>query len=158
MKLLITISIILFSLSSYAFTEGEQDYAEVFEPIKVDGDAVSWEVFEKVKEIDECTVDEEGFDYCVVKPEYTKEINELDGKEVTLMGYMFPLDDDTNQKLFLFGPYPLSCPFHYHTKPSLIVEVTSEDGIEFTYDPIKIKGKFEVKYNEETGIFYYLRN
>jgi hypothetical protein len=138
--------------------EEEQDYSEVFEPIKVDSDAISWEVFSKVKEIDECETDEEGFEYCIVKPEYSKEIKDLDGQEVTLMGYMFPLDDDTNQKLFLFGPYPLSCPFHYHVNPAMIVEVTSEDGIEFTYDPIKIKGTFEVEYNQETGIFYYLRN
>jgi hypothetical protein len=30
-------------------------------------------------------------------------------------------------------------------------------AIDFSFDPITIKGKLEVKYNEETGTFYYLK-
>jgi len=158
MKIILIICALLFPIHTLAFSVEEEDYSEDFKPIKVDDDAISWEFFNSVKEIEACKTDEEGFDYCITKPDYSDEVQELDGKEVTLMGYMFPLDDDDNQKLFLIGPYPLSCPFHYHVNPAMIIEITSEDGIEFTYDPIKVTGKFEVKYNEETGIFYYLRN
>ena len=73
------------------------------------------------------------------------------------MGFMFPLEQSEKQKRFLIGPYPLSCPFHYHVGPSQVIEISSEKAIDFSFDPITIKGKLEVKYNEETGTFYYLK-
>ena len=60
------------------------------------------------------------------------------------------------QKKFLMGPYPLSCPFHYHVGPSQVIEIKSDNPVDFSFDPITIKGKLEVKYNEETGSFFYL--
>jgi len=91
-------------------------------------------------------------------PEYSKEIMKLDGKEVTLMGFMFPLSENmAGQTNFLLGPYPTSCPFNYHSPPSQVVEVITKTPVKFSFDPITIKGKLEVKYNRDTGVFYYLK-
>ena len=160
----LSVIVILFSSNVYAIFEQEmpQDlidqYQEQWKPLKVTGDAVSWEVFAKTKEDNFCIEDKEGFEICVTQPEYSDEIMNLDGKKVTLMGFMFPLEQSEKQKRFLIGPYPLSCPFHYHVGPSQVVEVSMPKGIDFSYDPVTVKGTFKPHFNRETGMFYTLEN
>lgn len=129
-----------------------------WKPLEVTGDAISWDVFAKTTETEECTKDKEGFDYCLIKPVYSAEITKEDGKEVTLMGFMFPLEQSEKQKNFLIGPYPLSCPFHYHIGPAQVVEVLAKKPIEFSYEPVTLKGRLSLRFNEETGVFYYLED
>ncbi|MCI5050573.1 MAG: DUF3299 domain-containing protein [Rickettsiales bacterium] len=129
-----------------------------WKPLEVTGDAIPWHVFAQTKEIEECTTDAEGYTYCILKPEYSEAILKLDGQPVTLMGYMFPLQDADGQKNFLFGPYPLSCPFHYHVGPSQNVEILADEAIAFSYDPITIEGTLRVKFNADTEVFFYLEN
>ena len=92
----------------------------------------------------------------LILKEYNQKIKQYNGKVVTLMGYMFPLEQSEKQKNFLLGPYPLSCPFHYHVGPSQVIEINSDQAIDFSFDPVTVKGELKVKFNKETGIFYYL--
>ena len=122
--------------------------------------ATSWEVFNKVKEVKVTETDKEtGAENEYFKPEYTDEVKALDGKTIRIMGFMFPLTATKGQKNFLIGPFALSCPYHYHVSPKLNIEVFSaEKPIDFTYDQIVIEGKFEVKFNQENQVFYFLNN
>jgi len=125
---------------------------------KVPGDAVSWQVFNKVKEIKISTV-KDGIQDEYFKPEYTDEVKALDGKSIKIKGFIFPLSPEKKQNNFLIGPFALSCPFHYHVQPKFVIEVEStQKPIDFTYDMIIVEGVFEVKFNKETGVFYYLKN
>ena len=130
---------------------------DLYEPLEVTDDAIPWQLFKKTKEIEDCTIDKDGFDYCLIKPVYDDNVKKYNGKTVTIMGFMFPLEQSEKQKKFLIGPYPLSCPFHYHVGPSQVIEISSDKAIDFSFDPITIKGRLEVKYNKETGTFYYLK-
>lgn len=145
------------AFSQEALTDEQiQELMGEWKPLEVTGDAIPWDMFAKTTETEICKKDEEGYDYCLIEPGYSDEIKALDGKEVTLMGYMFPLENSEKQSNFLIGPYPLSCPFHYHIGPSQVVEVFTDEPIEFSYEPITLKGTMSVRYNEETGVFYYL--
>ena len=127
---------------------------------KVKEGATPWQVFEKVKEIKITEVEQDtGIENEYFKPEYTDEIKKMSGKTIRLMGFMFPLTPREQQLSFLIGPYALSCPYHYHVNPKFIIEVESPDNpIEFTYDAIVVEGRFEVKFDKETQVFYYLRD
>ena len=140
------------------FTEGFiEDFSADIQPLQVTGDAIKWEIFAQTKEDMKCTIDEEGFDNCLIKPIYAEKIKKLNNQQVTLTGFMFPLDATEKQKNFLIGPYPASCPFNYHVGPAQIVEVILNKPIDFSYDPVTVKGTLSLQYNQETGIFYYLR-
>ena len=157
-------SLFLFPLSGFSFVETEippeqlKALMEKWKPLIVSQDAVPWEKFAETGEEEECTIDAEGYDYCIIKPIYTPEIAKLDGKETILMGYMFPLEPTDNQSRFLIGPYPLHCPFHYHIGPSQIVEIIAKDPIKFSYEPIALKGIFSTDYDAEMSVFYYLKD
>lgn len=147
------------ALSLQEMTEEQAEaLMEKWKPLQVTGDAIPWEVFAKTTETEKCTVDKEGFDYCIIKPGYSEDIKKQDGKNVTLMGFMFPLQQSEKQKHFLIGPFPLSCPFHYHIGPAQVVEVVAKKPVEFSYEPITLKGRLSLRFNEETGMFYYLED
>ena len=152
---LFSINAFAFSIEEYAIDEKE-NLNQNIKPLKVTGDAIKWEIFAKTKEKMQCETDKEGFDNCLVKPIYSPEIKFLNNKKVTLTGFMFPLDPSEKQKNFLIGPYPASCPFNYHVSASQIVEVKLKNPIDFAYDLVTVKGTLLLKYNEESGVFYYL--
>lgn len=131
-----------------------------FKPIEVPEGYISWESFATTKEVESCREQEDDniFIDCEIKPEYSDEILALDGKEIKVIGYMFPLTQGDNQTEFLLGPYPQSCPYHYHVGPSEIIEVHSPKGIEFSYEPVKLEGRFSAEFNSEFGVFYYLKD
>lgn len=148
---------------AHAFSEQEipEDIEKLmgdWKPLQVTGDAIPWDVFEQTSETEECTIDDEGFDYCINKPIYSDALKVLDGQEVTLMGYMFPLGQSEKQSRFLLGPYPQSCPFHYHVGSNQIVEVVVVKPLAFSYEPIMLKGTLSLRFNLETGVFYYLED
>jgi hypothetical protein len=155
---IIFLCIILTTVKAFAFSvEDNQTIAPPgYKPLEVKGNAIPWKVFATTKEIKKCTKAEDGFDDCFFTPGYSDEMKKLDGKEVTLMGFMFPLSEADKQTNFLIGPYPLSCPFEYHSPPSQIVEVITKTPVKFSFDPVTVKGVLEVRYNKETGVFYYL--
>lgn len=160
---IIIFSFLLFSnnLNAFEYQGLEESQIEElmkdWQPIKVDSDAISWTIFKKTKAKMSCEI-RDDLDYCVRKPIYSSEILALNNKKVKLMGYMFPLESSKKQHNFLFGPYPMSCPFHYHVGPAQFVEIIAKEPIEFSFDPIKVQGRLEVRFNEETEVFYYLQD
>jgi len=121
---------------------------------------LDWKILGKTKVIDINTKDKEGMDLVYQKPEFTPEVKKLDKTKVRIKGYMFPLDSDEHQTQFLFGPFPLNCPFQYHVSPALVVEAHTESDfpIKFSYDPMIIEGTLElVPEDKDFSTFYRLR-
>lgn len=141
---------------AFSFEDGA-NLKDIMPMLEVSEDAISWDIIATTKEDFSCTK-KDGLTDCYTRPIYSKEVKALDEKEVVLMGYMFPLEQSQMQKRFLIGPYPPNCPFEYHTGPSRFIEVVVKKPIKFSFDPISVKGKFLVKYNEETEVFYYLED
>lgn len=119
---------------------------------------VDWKIFSKTKEIPYKIMRDE-IEWEGIKPEFPEELKKLNGKTVKMSGYMFPLDQTEDQKQFLFGPFPLSCPYHYHSPNSLTIEAHADKPLPFSYDQITIKGTLElVPEDYEYNTFYRLKN
>jgi hypothetical protein len=129
-----------------------------WKPIEAKNGALSWKLFGKTKSIEHKQTYPDGSYAFTVTPDFDASLKAFKDKKVKLMGYMFPLDASDKQKDFLFGPFPVSCPYHYHTPPEMVVEVLSKDAIAFSYDPITIEGTLSLDFNEEQGVFYYLKD
>jgi len=118
-----------------------------------------WRMFGKTKQTPYSYNDEEGEEWSGVRPEFSEELKKLDGTDIIIQGYMFPLDQEEKQSTFLLGPFPLSCPYHYHVTPSLIIEAHAEKPVAFSYDAVNIKGVLElVPKDDEYNVFYRLKN
>jgi hypothetical protein len=132
------------------------DYIEDY--IDVPEGAIDWKLFGTTKEIDIQTKTADGYDLEYFKPEFQPDVMALDGTEITIKGFMFPLDETDDQKLFLLGPFPMSCPYHYHVGPALVIEVhADENPVRFDYEPVVIRGRLElVPEDPEYSTFYRL--
>jgi hypothetical protein len=122
---------------------------------------IDWKLLGQTKVIDINIKDENGFDVQYQKPEFSEAVKVLDKTKIRLRGYMFPLDSVEEQSQFLFGPFPLNCPFQYHVTPALVVEVhpIKDFPITFSYDPMTIEGDLElVPEDKEFSTFYRLKN
>ena len=120
---------------------------------------LDWRILGTTREIPFEEKDENGFDLVGVRPEFTDTVKSLDGKEVIMQGYMFPLDETELQSTFLYGPFPISCPFHYHVGSSLVIEVHMAKPIYFSEHPFNLKGTLElVPKDDEFNVFYRMKN
>lgn len=120
---------------------------------------VSWGLFNSTEEEEYLYEDEEEYTYMGVRPIFGEELKNLEGTEILIQGYMFPLGQTEGQELFLLGPFPLSCPYHYHVPPKLIIEVHAKDAEKFSYDAVNVKGTLElVPKDDEFNVFYRLKD
>lgn len=127
--------------------------------VKTPHGGVSWDIFASTKEIPYSDKDKDGFDIMGVRPGFTADLKALDGKTIIMEGYMFPLEESDAQTRFLFGPFPMSCPYHYHAGPALVIETFAAKPIPFTYDPIQVTGILElIPRDDEANTFYRLKN
>ena len=121
---------------------------------------MDWQLFGQTKEIETDGKFDDGADVTYFKPEFPAALKALDGKEVTIKGFMFPLEEDEAQKEFLFGPFPVNCPFQYHVGSALVIEVHApKKPVTFTYDPLILKGRLElVPEDKKFSTFYRLQD
>ena len=120
---------------------------------------IDWQVFGETQQIPYLYTDSEGLDWEGFRPKFTDDLKKLDGTEILVQGYMFPLGQEQKQEMFLLGPFPLGCPFHYHVTPNLIIEVYASPPIEFSYDAVNIKGTLElVPKDDEYNVFYRMKD
>ena len=89
-------------------------------------------------------------------PVFTREIRNLDKRQVKLYGFMMPLEQSRMQKRFLLASFPPHCPFCMPGGPESMVEVIADQAIEFTYEPIVVAGRMAVL--DDDVVYYRLTN
>ncbi|MAI29443.1 MAG: hypothetical protein CMP38_04455 [Rickettsiales bacterium] len=127
--------------------------------VKVPKGGIHWKVFGETIMKEYTFFDKEGNEWTGVRPEFKDQIKKLDKKKILIQGFMFPLEQNEKQKLFLLGPFPVSCPYHPHISANLIIEVHAKNPIVFSYDAVNIKGKLElVPKDDDYNVFFRLRD
>ncbi len=96
------------------------------------------------------------YDEMVLRAKFSPEVQAQAGKTVKLSGFMMPLDPDLKQKHFLLTSNPPSCFFHIPGGPAGSVEVLADEGIEVSWNPIVIEGRFEPQASSDIGVVYRL--
>jgi uncharacterized protein len=89
--------------------------------------------------------------------DYSAEIKALDGQEVKLMGFIYPLEGGLEHRRFLLTAWPPSCPFCLPAGPSQMVEVLCEEPVAFTEGAILMAGKFELLEDDPSGMYYRMQ-
>ena len=115
--------------------------------------AVSWKTLQRVSVEVKDTKTETLF-----IPDFDKSVAALDGKEIEIEGFMFPLvpttDIPDSGDHFLLSSIPASCPF-FHIYGGQIIEGIAVNEFEFDEeDPVRIKGRLELLRQNTDGLFY----
>jgi hypothetical protein len=85
-------------------------------------------------------------------------VRALEGKNVTLYGFMTPVAPGATHKRFLLSMHPLSCADCEQTTPEGIVEVNVRKPQATSSEPLAVLGKFVLVWDRSSGIIYRLKN
>ena len=87
---------------------------------------------------------------------FPPEVKALVGKEITISGFMLPLESTEKFKHFIISKRTPTCPFCPPGEPNEIVDVWMEKPIGWDEDVVKVTGTFSLMNNPELGLFFKL--
>lgn len=132
---------LFFSLILFAFTP-EADLNE--------DETLKWETLAKVEWI---------WDDNFYRVEFNDEQKALDGKELIVEGFMFPLEYSRKHTTFLVSSAPMSdCFFCGPGEAESMVYVKTETPVEYSYSKMAVKGTFKLVSDASMGIIYELED
>ncbi len=139
-KSILTLLILLFStqmLAAWNLNESETE-------------AVNWEALSTVE-----WMFEDGFYHAV----FSEEQEALDGKTMIVQGFMFPLEYSRRHQTFIVSSAPMGmCFFCGPGEAEGMVYVQTNDPIDYSQRPIKLKGTFGLVRDPSMGVIYELKD
>ena len=95
-------------------------------------------------------------------PVFDKQIKAMEGKEITVPGYIIPTDglNGTFQpKHFILSSLPLSACFFCGTGgPESVIEIYADEEVDYTEKPIEMKGTLVLNANDPYQLMYILED
>ncbi len=114
----------------------------------------AWKTLSKVDyktRFDELTQFEEEY------PIFSEEVKALDGTEITVVGWMIPLDELRGENYFVLSSLPFAnCFFCGGAGPETVMEIFSKKQIDFTEKKIKVTGKLKINADDPLRLMYIL--
>ncbi len=93
------------------------------------------------------------------KPIFSKAVKALEGKEITIPGYIIPFDNGPQANSFMFSSLPLNaCFFCGVGGPETVVQIKMNKSIKYNDKPVEIKGKLLLNIDNPDQHFYILDN
>ena len=90
-------------------------------------------------------------------PVFSEEVKALEGQEVTVKGYIIPVEGYKGHKEFIFSAYPYNmCFFCGGAGPETVMEVFALVPIDYTAEAITIKGKLGLNSTDINRLIYSL--
>ncbi|PWC39642.1 DUF3299 domain-containing protein [Azospirillum sp. TSO35-2] len=87
-------------------------------------------------------------------PEFPTRVSALDGRPVTVRGFMIPLSDGASHNRFILSANPMGCPACQKPGPSSMIHVHSQIPLAATQEPLTLAGT--LRLNPQEGLFYRL--
>lgn len=102
---------------------------------------------------------DEFLGFKVDKPVFSSDVKELEGQEITIKGFIIPVEGYKSHTEFVFSAYPYNlCFFCGGAGPETVMEVYADEPIEYTAEPIVIKGVLRTNSDDINRLMYALEN
>ena len=85
---------------------------------------------------------------------FPAEVQALEGRTISLSGFMLPLDTDARARHFLLSKYTPVCFFCPPGQPNEVVEVTSKVGVPLTDRMLTVTGRLSLTRQTDKGMFF----
>ena len=92
-------------------------------------------------------------------PVFAEDVKKLNAKEITIKGYIIPIEGYKSHKEFVFSAFPYSmCFFCGGAGPETVMEVFASEPVKYTDDPVTLKGKLELNNDDINRLIYSLND
>ena len=93
------------------------------------------------------------------KPVFSESVKAMQGKEITIRGYIIPVEGYKSHKEFIFSAFPYSsCFFCGGAGPETVMEVEAVEGVKYAADAIILKGTIQLNDKDVNRLMYKLVN
>lgn len=100
---------------------------------------------------------DEFLGFKIDKPVFSEEIKALNGKEVTVKGFIIPVEGYKSHKEFIFSAFPYSmCFFCGGAGPESVMEVLASEAVEYSAESVTLKGKLHLNSEDVNKLMYSL--
>lgn len=90
-------------------------------------------------------------------PRFNDKHKALDRKNITISGYMYPLEESKTHQYFMLSYYPIKvCFFCGGAGPESIIEVNTDKPIKLTSKKIKLTGTLRLNPDDPDRMFFIL--
>jgi len=90
-------------------------------------------------------------------PVFSADVQALEGTEVTVRGYIIPVEDYGGQLEFVFSAFPYNmCFFCGGAGPETVMKVTASEEIPYTAEAITIRGTLSLNSTDRNELMYAL--
>lgn len=111
-----------------------------------------WKTLAKItyrKEYDELM----GFK--IDKPVFSDAIKNMEGKTITVKGYIIPVEGYKSHKEFIFSAFPYSmCFFCGGAGPETVMEVSAKEAIKYTTEQITLTGTLRLNSDDINRLMF----
>lgn len=93
-------------------------------------------------------------------PTFARYLKDLDGKRVTLNGYLHPLGDGAELNAFLLVEYPIGCWYCEQPEPTGIILIELPEGKThpYTRSQVHVRGKLTLNATDPENFLYTIRD
>jgi uncharacterized protein len=89
---------------------------------------------------------------------YTPEVKAMEGKPITISGFVLPLESTEKFSHFLLSKRTPTCFFCPPGEPNEIVEVFTKKPLKWSGDIITVTGNFTFTSNPDLGLFFQVKD
>jgi hypothetical protein len=100
-------------------------------------------------------LDQKKYKYSI---DYTPEVKAMEGKPVTISGFVMPLESTETFKHFLLSKRTPTCFFCPPGEPNEIVEVFTKKPIKWSDGIVTVTGTFTFTSNPDLGLFFQVKD
>ncbi|MBR9920119.1 MAG: DUF3299 domain-containing protein [Bacteroidetes bacterium] len=90
-------------------------------------------------------------------PVFSDQVKALDGKEITITGYIIPVEGYKSHTEFVFSAFPYNmCYFCGGAGPESVMEVYADEAVKYTATEVTLKGKLVLNNGDINRLIYAL--
>lgn len=113
-----------------------------------------WKTLAKITYVKEYN---ELMGFKVDKPVFSPEIKALEGKTVTVRGFIIPTEGYKSHTEFIFSAFPYSmCFFCGGAGPETVMEVKTKTPVKYTAEAVTLRGVLKLNADDINRLMYFL--
>lgn len=92
-------------------------------------------------------------------PVFSEQVKALAGKEITVKGYIIPVEGYKSHKEFIFSAFPYNmCFFCGGAGPESVMEVEASEPVEYTAEQVVLKGTLTLNDDDINRLMYLIKD
>lgn len=92
-------------------------------------------------------------------PVFSDDIKALDGKEITIKGYIIPVEGYKSHKEFVFSAFPYNmCFFCGGAGPETVMEVYASEPVKYSAKQVVLKGTLELNDTDINRLMFAIND